>query len=349
MYQFLTRMLRMLPPEMAHHAAIKMLRIFPAYNVIKNLDASIFSQQLMGMKFVHPLGLAAGFDKDAEVFDKLGQLGFSFIEVGSITPRAQPGNPKPRLFRLSDQQAIINRYGFNSKGLDYVTNNLQRYPRTCTVGINLGKNKNTINYVDDFLLGAEALAKYADYFTINVSSPNTPGLRDLQTSEALDPVIDGVRAIFRSQNRSVPLLIKISPDLNLYQLTSLVEFLLLKTVDGIIVTNTTTSREGIQTSKFASEQGGLSGQPLKNRSTEMLRSVFNITRGKITLIGCGGISSGQDAYEKLCAGANLLQLYTSFIFQGPLVIRRILLELRELLETKGVKNIQEIIGSNSFL
>lgn len=343
MYQLPTRMLQILPAEVAHHAAIKLLRFAPTFNLLRGLDTSLFSQQLMGINFPHPLGLAAGFDKDAEVFDKLGQLGFSFVEVGSITPRPQPGNPKPRLFRLLEQQAIINRYGFNSKGINYAANNLQRYPHTCIVGVNLGKNKETINYVDDFLLGAEILAKHADYFTINVSSPNTPGLRDLQTPEALDPIIDGIRAILQQQNRTIPLLIKISPDMTLAQLTPLIEFLMVKGVDGVIITNTTTDREGVEISEYGRESGGLSGPPLKNRSTAMLRNVFNITQGKIALIGCGGISSGQDAYEKLCAGANLLQLYTSFIFQGPLVIRRVLLELQALLIKKGVKNIKEIV------
>lgn len=346
MYKFLTHTLQMLSPEIAHHTAIKLLRFAPVSNMTRGMNLSNLSQRLMGMDFPHPVGLAAGFDKDAEVFDKLGQLGFSSVEVGSITPRPQPGNPKPRLFRLSAQQAIINRYGFNSKGLDYAAKNFAAHKRSCIVGINLGKNKDTNDYIEDFLMGAEALADQADYLTINVSSPNTPGLRDLQSPDALLPVIDGVRNILRVKNRSIPLCVKISPDMNLEQLTVLVEFLLAKAIDAIIISNTTTSREGVAMSEYAQEQGGLSGPPLKARSTTMLRQVFNMTRGKIVLIGCGGISCGQDAYEKLCAGANLLQLYTSFVFQGPLVIRRVLEELQALLAEKGVRNIKDIIGSD---
>ena len=185
MYSLATKILHALPPETAHDVAIKMLRLLPAKSVISALDLTGFSQNLAGLHFPHPLGLAAGFDKHAEVFDKIGQLVFAFEEAGSITPRPQPGNPKPRLFRLTEQQAIINRYGFNSKGLGYANNGLRKYPRTSVVGINLGKNKETVNYIDDFLKGAEALIDHADYFTINVSSPNTPGLRDLQTADAL--------------------------------------------------------------------------------------------------------------------------------------------------------------------
>jgi dihydroorotate dehydrogenase len=336
MYPLLTWFLHKLPPEAAHHAAIKLLRIFPVENVAHNIDTRLLAQELMGLYFSHPLGLAAGFDKDAEVFDKLGQIGFSFVEIGSVTPRPQPGNPKPRLFRLTEQQAIINRYGFNSQGLDCVAENLQRYPRTCITGINLGKNKETVEAIDDFLLGAEKLAAQANYFVINVSSPNTPGLRDLQNPIVLEPIIDGIKKL-----SAVPLLVKISPDMTIEQESALIEFLVKKNIDGIIVSNTTVSRAGVK----STETGGLSGPPLYELSTVVLKRVYRITQGRIVLIGCGGISSGQDAYEKLCAGADLLQFYTAFIYQGPQVIRRILLELKALFERDGIKNIREIIGS----
>lgn len=327
----ITTLLHWLPPEIAHHLAIQLLRHFPVKNVITDLDIPELSQTLMGLHFPHPLGLAAGFDKDGEVFDKLGQLGFSFVEIGSITPRPQPGNPKPRLFRVPEQKAIINRYGFNSKGIEYMQQCLKRYPRTCITGINLGKNKETENAIDDFLLGATAFSKQADYFTLNISSPNTPGLRDLQNPETLKPILEGLRAILTTQK----LLVKLSPDMPLDLEARLVEFLVGR-VEGIIVSNTTMV-----------EQGGLSGEPLKERATAMLKRVHQITQGQLILIGCGGISCGQDAYDKLLAGANLLQLYTSFIYQGPQVIRRVLLELKALFARDGIKNIQEINASNS--
>lgn len=344
MYNRLTKLLHLLPAEVAHHLSINMLRYFPVKNMIADIDVQDLTQDYWGLKFSHPLGLAAGFDKHAEVFDKLGQLGFSFVEIGSITPRPQPGNPKPRLFRLDEYQAIINRYGFNSKGMEFAAQSLNKYPRTCVMGINLGKNKETQNPIDDFLLGAEKLIDHASYFTINISSPNTPGLRDLQTPEALLPIIEGIQDIIRKKSTATPLLVKVSPDMTESQESALFEFLLDCAVDGIIIANTTTQREGVQASQYAAEAGGLSGPPIRSRSTAMLRRAYQRAQGKIILIGCGGISSGYDAYEKLCAGANLLQIYTAFVYQGPQVIRRILLELKSLLAKAGVNHIREIIG-----
>jgi dihydroorotate dehydrogenase len=347
-YSLATRILHLLPAEIAHHLAIKTLRLFPARSVIADLDLNLFKQQLAGLDFPHPLGLAAGFDKDAEVFAQLGRLGFAFLEVGSVTPQPQPGNPLPRLFRLRAQQAIINRYGFNSRGMDYMARQFQHQRPTCITGINLGKNKATLDAAADFLQGAEKLADHAAYFAINVSSPNTPGLRDLQTPLMLEPIIAGVRNITRRISRRIPLFIKISPDMQVEQEAELVEFLLAKSIDGIIIGNTTLSRAGVENCAQAAEQGGLSGPPLRDRATAALRRIYKITQGRTLLIGCGGISSGADAYEKLRAGADLLQIYTAFVYQGPLIIRRILLELQALLIRDGVKNIRAIIGADNF-
>jgi dihydroorotate dehydrogenase len=347
MYSFATKILHQLPPETAHDVAIKTLRYLPVKNVTRNLDLTGLAQNLLGLQFPHPIGLAAGFDKHAEVYDKLGKLGFSFIELGTITPRPQPGNPKPRLFRLTEQQAIINRYGFNSKGLGHAINHLRKYKRTCITGINLGKNKDTVKYIDDFLKGAETLLDHADYFTINVSSPNTPGLRDLQTAEALAPIIDGVRAIMQQQARIIPIFVKVSPDMSFEQETTLIEFLTEKAIDGIIISNTTIHRTGIENSAYKSMQGGLSGPSLHAPTTAMLKRAYKITQGRIVLIGCGGVRTGQDAYEKLCAGASLIQLYTSFIYQGPAILRQILTELKTLLARKNVNNIADIVGSDN--
>lgn len=345
MYSFATNILHKLPPETAHEFAVKALRYLPVKNVAAKLDLSGLAQDLLGLHFPHPIGLAAGFDKHAEIYDKLGKLGFSYIELGTITPRPQPGNPKPRVFRLTEQQAIINRYGFNSKGLGYANNQLRKHKHTCIIGINLGKNKDTVKYADDFLKGADTLLEHADYFTINISSPNTPGLRDLQTAEALAPIIDGIRAIMQKQARTIPLFVKLSPDMSIEQETTLIEFLTEKNIDGIIISNTTIHRTGVENSAYSSLPGGLSGPPLQACTNAMLQRAYKITRGRIILIGCGGVSSGQDAYEKLCAGANLIQLYTAFIYQGPLVLKRILIELKALLTVNGVKNISDIIGS----
>jgi dihydroorotate dehydrogenase len=343
-YKCVTAILNQLPPEIAHDLSIKLLRTFPVKNVLANLDVSGLSQSLMGMDFIHPIGLAAGFDKQAEVFDQLGKLGFSFLEVGSVTPKPQFGNPRPRLFRLPKQQAIINRYGFNSKGLSYFAKHLQKYQHTCVVGVNLGKNKDSVNYCDDFLQSAEVLIENADYFTINLSSPNTPGLRELQHPEAIKPVIDGIAEISLRKEKKIPIFIKISPDMTIKQETTLAEFLLEQPITGIIISNTTVARNGVEGSRYANEQGGLSGQPLKTPSTEMLRRIYRIVSKRLMLIGCGGINSGQDAYEKLRAGADLLQIYTAFVYEGPLVIRKILLELKSLMARDGVTNIREVIG-----
>jgi dihydroorotate dehydrogenase len=340
MYQLATRILHRLPPELAHNVAITMLRFAPIQNMVADLDLTIFAQELMGLRFPHPLGLAAGFDKNAEVFTSLGQMGFAFLEVGSVTPQPQPGNPKPRLFRLPSYQAIINRYGFNSKGMQYVHQQLQYRQRVCVTGINLGKNKNTTDPIADYLAGAKTLATYADYFVINVSSPSTPGLRDLQHPSVLGPMIDSLRHITPK-----PLLVKLAPDLNIEEESVLIDFLIDKSIDGIILGNSTFSRDGVTDNKYATQSGGLSGPPLKERNTAQLKRIYKITQGRCVLIGCGGISSGEDAYEKLRAGADLLQIYAAFVYQGPIVIRRILTELKQLLLRDGVKNIREIIGT----
>ncbi len=336
-------------PEKAHALAIKALRAFPVANVTRRLDLSRVSQNLIGLHFAHPIGLAAGFDKQAEVFDKLGRLGFSWVEVGTVTPRAQPGNPKPRLFRLPGQQAIINRYGFNSKGAEYVALQFKKHKRTCVTGINLGKNKDTQDAVEDFLCGADMLCNDADFLTINISSPNTPGLRELQQPEFIASLINDIRALLKQKQRFIPVFVKLSPDMPLDQEASLIECLLEQAIDGIVICNTTVDRDCLLDEPYAQEVGGLSGAPLRVRANNMLRRVYRITQGQTILIGCGGIHSGLDAYERLRAGANLLQLYTAFVYQGPRVLRTILSELNALFERDGVTHISEIIGCDAFL
>jgi dihydroorotate dehydrogenase len=346
MYKYLLKLLHHLPPETAHHTVIKFLRLLPVKNFIADIDFTKFKQTYWGLNFSHPVGLAAGFDKDAEVFDKLGQIGFSFVETGTVTPLPQPGNPRPRLFRIPEKQALINSYGFNSRGSLYAAKVLKKHSAYSVLGVNLGINKHTQHPADDFLHGIELFLemKKADYFTINVSSPNTPGLRNLQKPAILKPIFDAIKALMKQKKSLIPLLVKLSPDISIEEETPLIEFLADNAVDGIIISNTTIRREGFENSRWASIKGGLSGVPLKACSTAMLRRVYGITQGHIPLIGCGGISSGKDAYEKLCAGANLLQIYTAFIYKGPLVLPQILTELNTLLAEKGIKNIREMIG-----
>jgi dihydroorotate dehydrogenase len=347
MFNIALKFLQSLSPETAHHAAIHLLKWVPVKNVIDDIHLHEFAQICMGLHFSHPIGFAAGFDKDAEVFHQLGKIGFSFVETGTITPFSQPGNPKPRVFRIPEKEAIINSYGFNSKGAAYASNNIKKiYPHSI-LGVNLGINKNTINPIDDFLKGVETFVglNNVHYFTLNVSSPNTPGLRDLQTPEYLKEIITGLKDIIKQKNLSPPLIVKLSPDMSLQEETKLIEFLLEIKIDGMMISNTTLSRPGLEKTAWASLPGGLSGKPLKSLSTEMLKRAYHITRGQIPLIGCGGVSTGQDAYEKICAGANLLQLYTAFIYKGPLVLRNIIMDLKKIFAGLGIKNISEIIGS----
>lgn len=283
---------------------------------------------LFGITFPNPVGLAAGFDKDAVLIDELATFGFGFIEIGTLTPKPQPGNDKPRLFRLPQDQALINRMGFNNRGVDAAVVKLRKRKSNVIVGGNIGKNKITPNEkaVEDYMYCFEALYPYVDYFVVNVSSPNTPGLRELQEKEPLKKLLNEVKALNRTKGKPKPILLKIAPDLNDAQLNDVVEILLETSTDGVIATNTTISREGLTTDKeYVSSigNGGLSGRPLTNRSTE----VISFLRGKLgknyPIIGVGGIMSPEDALVKLKAGADLIQIYTGFIYEGPGFVKRI--------------------------
>jgi len=350
MSNVMLKLLHRLPPEHAHHTAIKLLKYFPIKNVIEDLHLNEFSQTNRGMHFFHPIGFAAGFDKDAEVFHQLGAMGFSFVETGTVTPNPQPGNAKPRVFRIPEKEAIINSYGFNSKGAANAAMNIQKKNPQGILGVNLGVNKESKNPIDDFIKGAEIFISLqkAHYFTINVSSPNTPGLRDLQKPEYLKEIITGVKSVINQKNYTIPLWVKLSPDMPLEEETRLIEFLSMHSIDGIIISNTTVARPELTQTHWENVRGGLSGKPLKSLSTLMLKRAYQITRGHIPLIGCGGISTGADAFEKICAGANLLQLYTSFIYHGPMVLRAILMDLKKLFIQHGIKNITEIIGQEAL-
>jgi len=341
-----------LDPEIAHRLAVYAMK----YCLIKKQsteDPKSLATELLGLSFTNPVGIAAGFDKHAEGIQGLHRTGFGFVEIGSVTPLPQPGNDKPRVFRLSEDNAIINRYGFNSEGHEQVYSRVKhevdQVDRTI-IGVNLGKNKLSESAAQDYVDGVNKFGPVADYLVINISSPNTPGLRSLQKKAELENLISQVVVARNNLNleKLPPLLLKIAPDLNEEERKDIADVILQDNcrVDGIIVSNTTISRENLK-SVHQQETGGLSGQPLKEISTQSLKDIYRLTGGKIPIIGVGGISNGQDAFDKIHAGASLVQLYTSFAFQGPPVVRRIKRELDDIIKSHGYKNIAEAVGKSS--
>ncbi len=285
-------------------------------------------RELFGLKFPNPVGLGAGLDKDAKVFDELGALGFGFIEIGTLTPKAQPGNDKPRLFRLVKNEALINRMGFNNQGVEDAVKRLKNKKTNIIIGGNIGKNKITPNEeaVKDYEICFNALFDVVDYFVVNVSSPNTPNLRELQDKEPLTKLLNTLQTLNNAKPKRKPILLKIAPDLTNTQLDDIIEIVVSTKIDGVVATNTTISREGLNYTKEELEaigMGGLSGKPLTKRSTEVIRYLKQRSNNAFPIIGVGGIHSVEDALEKLDAGADLLQLYTGFIYEGPGLIMRI--------------------------
>jgi dihydroorotate dehydrogenase len=311
-------------------------------------DPTLLSQRLWGITFTNPIGLAAGFDKDARVPDAvLDNWGLGFAEVGTVTPRPQPGNPKPRVFRLKGDEAIINRMGFNSCGLPDVVGRLsRRYDRRGIIGLNLGKNKETEDASADYEEGIRQGANLANYLVVNISSPNTPGLRDLQRLMPLERLLRRVIAARDSSGTRTPLLIKIAPDLSLAECNDIVSVTTACGIDGIIVANTTIDHSGLR-GAARHQDGGVSGEPLFDKSTRLLAQIYVLTGGRLPLIGVGGISYAADAFEKICAGASLIQLYTALAFQGPMLVSRIKQGLADLLTANGFSSLQAAVGSKS--
>ena len=309
-------------------------------------DPAILGQTLWGREFPNPIGIAAGFDKDAQVPDALLRLGCGFAETGTVTPRPQQGNPKPRIFRLDEDAAVINRLGFNSRGLELTLARLRKRRRVGVVGVNLGKNRDSTDAAADYLDGVRRVGQLADYFVINVSSPNTPGLRDLQRREILDDLLRQVIAARDTAAPGTPLLVKIAPDLSPEEQADIAALSGPSGIDGIVIANTTIARPANLRSRSANEPGGLSGKPLFAPSTVLLGDVYRLTNGKIPLIGVGGVSSAEDAYAKIRAGASLVQLYTALVFEGPGLIGRIKRGLAELLRRDGFSAIGEAIGAD---
>lgn len=339
MYKLIKPIFFTLDPETAHHRVTAGLRTFTKIwggkSVLKSLytvNDSRLEREVFGLTFKNPVGLAAGFDKNAEYIEEMAGLGFGFIEIGTVTPRPQPGNDKPRMFRLLEDEALINRMGFNNQGADVAAGRLKRLKDRdgLIIGGNIGKNKLTPNEeaVNDYIYCFNALFEYVDYFVVNVSSPNTPGLRDLQEKGPLKKILNTLQDLNHAKYIQRPILLKIAPDLTDSQLDDIVEIVTETKIAGVIATNTTISREGLQSNpKLVNEMGGVSGKPLGKRSTEVIRYLAERSNRSFPIIGVGGIHSAEDAIEKLEAGARLVQLYTGFIYEGPALISRILKKL----------------------
>lgn len=327
---FIKPILFLFDPEWVHHTVFSTLKLIHRIPGMGNLIKEFYQvkdqrleRKLFGLTFPNPVGLAAGFDKDAKLYKELSNFGFGFIEIGTLTPKPQPGNPKKRLFRLPEDGGLINRMGFNNEGVEAAIERLKRN-KGILIGGNIGKNKLTPNEeaVSDYVQCFEALFPHVDYFVVNVSSPNTPNLRALQDKEPLTHLLQTLKDLNHSKSKPKPILLKIAPDLTEEQLVDIIDIITSVKIDGVIATNTTLSREGLQ-SENKSEMGGLSGKPVTKKSTEVIRFLHEKSKNAFPIIGVGGIHSPEDAIEKLEAGASLVQLYTGFVYEGPGVVKRI--------------------------
>ena len=347
-YKVATGLMRALPAEPAHKTTIKALKagLGPTSN---ELDSPELQIEVGGLILPNPVGLAAGFDKDCEVPDAMLAAGFGFVECGTVTPHPQIGNPKPRLFRLTEDQAVINRMGFNNGGLDMFKARLEkRRGKGGLIGANLGANKDSSDRIGDYLKGLSSLWGLSDYFTINISSPNTPGLRDLQSADEMDELlgrIADIRAELSGNKPSFPIFLKVAPDLAYSQIERVVEQARMYGMNAIIVSNTTIARPDSLKSIHKGEQGGLSGAPLFHPSTEILKEFYNAAAGKIDLIGVGGISNGEQAYAKIRAGAKAIQLYSALVFQGPALVTQINQDVKARLKADGFSSLSEAVGA----
>jgi dihydroorotate dehydrogenase len=347
-YALARPVLARLDPERAHHLTILALRS-GLVRGIPTPDDPILKTRVLGIDFPNPIGLAAGFDKHAEVVDAMLSLGFGFIEAGTVTPLPQPGNPKPRLFRLEADRAVINRFGFNSRGLAAFKGRLAaRRARGGIVGANVGKNRDTTDAASDYERGIEELAPVADYLVINVSSPNTPGLRALQRKDEMTELLRrAIAARGRGAGRHrPPLLAKVGPDLDEDEWRDIGAAAEASGLDGLIIGNTTVERPGDLTSPRRTEAGGLSGRPLSARATACIASMYRLTGGRLPIIGCGGVASGDDAYAKIRAGASLVQLYSALVFEGPGLVSRIKRDLAARLRADGFRSIADAVGAD---
>ncbi|MEQ9259706.1 MAG: quinone-dependent dihydroorotate dehydrogenase [Roseovarius sp.] len=335
--------LHRLDPETAHGAALRLLSLGLA-PLPGPVTSPRLATTLAGLSLPNPVGLAAGFDKNAVALGPLARAGFGFLEVGAVTPRPQPGNPRPRLFRLSEDRAVINRFGFNNEGMEAVAARLARRPKGAVIGLNLGANKDSADRAEDFARVLAHCGAHLDFATVNVSSPNTEKLRDLQGAEALRGLLAGVMAAREGLPRPIPVFLKIAPDLSEAELAEIAEVALGAGLSGIIATNTTLSRDGLK-SAARGEAGGLSGAPLFERSTRVLARLSQLTEGKLPLVGVGGIASAEDAYTKIRAGASAVQIYSAMVYEGLSLGARVARGLDVLLERDGFASVAEAVGT----
>ena len=332
-----------LDPETAHNLAIKSLKFNFVPNILdEDKNNSLFSTKLFEKNLENPIGMAAGFDKNAEVYNSLFKLGFGFVEVGTITPLKQYGNPKPRVFRLVEDEALINRLGFNNIGAKNIIDRIKKNNPSGLLGINIGPNKDTLNKVNDYIECFKIFHEVADYITINISSPNTENLRNFHDQIKLDELLQTLNK--EKKNLKTPIAVKISPDVNDKEISQISEVLLDNKIEAIIVSNTSDATRDNLKNIQSHQKGGLSGKPIELKSTKLINKFYKILNGKIKIIGVGGVDSGKSAYEKFLAGANYLQLYTGMVFRGPNIVNLIKKELKELLLKDGVKNFNEIVG-----
>ncbi len=338
--------MRTLPPETAHRATLRLVRLAAPFLPPPPADDPRLAIAVLGLRFANPVGLAAGFDKNAEVPDAMLKFGFGFVECGTVTPRPQDGNPRPRLFRLAEDRAVVNRMGFNNEGMEPVAARLSGRRRRGILGINIGANKTSDDRIADYRAGFARLAPFADYVAVNISSPNTPGLRGLQNRSELERLLAALTEERAQRGWRVPLVLKIAPDLDEHALDDIAAVTLASGIDGLIVSNTTTARPATLKNPHAKESGGLSGAPLFAPSTAILKAMRARVDTRLVLIGAGGVSSGAEAYAKIRAGASLIQLYTALVYQGAGLVARIKRDLVQCLVRDGFQTLAEAVGTD---
>ncbi len=348
MFSLLRPYIFSLDPEVAHDLAIKSLKInFLPKSLFYVNQEEILETNLFKRRLPNPIGLAAGFDKSAEVYNSLFKFGYGIVEVGTVTPKRQFGNPKPRIFRLEKDKALINRLGFNNHGSDIVLKRISVNTPNGFLGINIGPNKDTWNKEEDYFICLSKLAKYADYITINISSPNTEGLRDFHSQKEMEKLLIGINKIRSKENLNQPIALKLSPDINDSEISPIIELIKKYNIQGVVVSNTTDNNRDNLLDIKKSEAGGLSGQPLKDISTRLIKKFYKETKGNIQIIGVGGVDSGKSAFEKITSGANAVQLYTGMVYKGPGIVKDIKKELISILKKENLKNIDQAVGINA--
>jgi len=348
MYSNLRSLIFKIDPERAHFLAIQSLKLNLVSNIFdENKNDPILKTKLFNQDLDNPIGIAAGFDKNAEVYNPLFKLGFGFVEVGTVTPLKQYGNEKPRVFRLVEDQALINRLGFNNHGSDTILNRIKSNKKLGMLGVNVGPNKDSNDRLNDYLIGLEKFSEVADYITINISSPNTKNLRNFHEENKLKELLKSVSEKKKQLKTEIPIAVKISPDINENQIDLISEILLENEISAIIISNTSEASREILQNIQRHQKGGLSGKPIEKKSNLLISKFYNLIKGKIKIIGVGGVDSGKAAYDKFLLGADYVQLYTGMVFQGPNIAGMIKKDLKELLIRDGVKNFTEIVGNKT--